>query len=55
MIDHLSPKYIKREREPKTDKCLETEIDNLVVKSLDYRQHRRLYNSLRTDKDLKVI
>ena len=27
-------------------------IPNLTVKPLDYRQHRSLYNSLKTDKDL---
>ena len=27
---------------------------SLTVKPLDYRQHKRLYNSLKTDKDLTV-
>ena len=27
-------------------------IPNLTVKPLDYRKHKRLYNSLKTDKDL---
>ena len=32
-------------------------IPSLTVKPLDYRKHKRLYNSLKTDKDLtsKVI
>ena len=27
---------------------------SLTVKPLDYRQHKRLYNSLKTEKDLTV-
>ena len=30
-------------------------IPGLTVKPLDYRQHRRLYNSVKTDKDLTSV
>ena len=38
-------------------KCIDGSLDtapSLTVKPLDYRQHKRLYNSLKTDKDLTV-
>ena len=38
-------------------KCIYRSLDlapSLIVKPLDYRQHKRLYNSLKTDKDLTV-
>ena len=36
-----------------TDRSLDM-APSLTVKPLDYRQHRRLYNSFKTDKDLTV-
>ena len=30
-------------------------IPSFTVKPLDYRQHKRLYHSLKTDKDLKLM
>ena len=35
------------------DRCLDM-APSLTVKPLDYRQHKRLYNSLKTNEDLTV-